>query len=95
MSRPANDRSVQDHRLRELERENETLGRQIYRMSWQYHEIRRELTQARAEMRRELGNFKEELHRHFFWLMLTLLTGLFILAALIVDFRMDLVLPLG
>ena len=90
MSRATPSKDVQDYRLSELERENETLIRQVYRMAWRQEEIKRELGKARAETKRDVDELGDLVHSRFFWLMLTLLVGLFFLAVLVVDFRMDL-----
>ena len=95
MSRATPSKDVQDYRLSELERENETLIRQVYRMAWRQEEIKRELGKARAETKRDVDELGDLVHSRFFWLMLVLLTGLFFLGVLVVDFRMDLAQLLG
>ena len=81
---------VQDYRLSELERENETLAKQLYRMALRYEDIRQEVRQSREETRRGLDDLGDLLHSRSFWIIFTLLAGLFVLTILIVNLRMSL-----
>ena len=90
MNRAAQSKDVQDYRLDELEREQDRLAKQLYRMALRHEDIRQELKEARQETRQNFDNLGDLLHSRFFWLMFALLAGLCILGILLVDFRMDL-----
>ena len=90
MNRATRSREVQDYRLDELEREQDRLAKQLYRMALRHEDVRQELKDARKETKEHFDDLGDLLHSRFFWLMLALLGGLCILGILFVDFRMDL-----
>ena len=81
---------VQEYRLSELEREVETLAKQTYHLALRHEDFRQELKDARKEAKRGFNELSDLLHNRLFWLILTLLAGLFVIAILVVDFRLDL-----
>ncbi len=95
MNRATRSREVQEYRLDELEREQDRLAKQLYRMALRHEDVRQELKDSRKETKEHFDNLGDFLHSRFFWLMLALLGGLCILGILFVDFRMDLAQLLG
>ena len=95
MNRATRSREVQEYRLDELEREQDRLAKQLYRMALRHEDVRQELKDSRKETKEHFVELEDLLHNRFFWLMLALLGGLCILGILFVDFRMDLAQLLG
>ena len=95
MSRATHSKDVQDYRLEELENDYETLVKLTYRLALRHEDFRQELQKSREETKQGLIDLGDLLHSRFFWLMLALMVGLFILGILVVDLRMDLARLLG
>ena len=82
--------SAREYRLDELEREQDRLAKQLYRMALRHEDVRQELKDSRKETREHFDKLEDLLHSRFFWLTFAVLAGLCVLAVLVVDFRMDL-----
>ena len=95
MNRTAQSKDVQDYRLDELEDDYETLVKLTYRLALRHEDFRQELQKSREETKQHFNDLSDLLHSRFFWLTLALMAGLFIVAILVVDFRMDLARLLG
>ncbi len=94
-TRNRNRASAREYRLDELEREQDRLAKQLYRMALRHEDVRQELKDIRKETKEHFDNLGDLLHSRFFWLILALLGGFCILGILFVDFRMDLAQLLG